>query len=107
MEELMFPVAENDEQIAQVRNNGQAITLPQSMDEFKKLAGVEKLKLQKLPNSGTRVAYVKLPINKRATIVPVWFGESIDTTKEMSVIVYREGERFYALVNNAEDGGEV
>ena len=106
MEETIgFPIEE--ERSEERRNNGQAITLPQTLDEFKKLAGVEKLKLQKLPNAGTRVAYVKLPINKRATIVPVWFGENIDTTKEMSVIVYREGERFYALVNNTEDGGEV
>lgn len=107
MEELIgFPV-ENEERTEMRRNNGQAITLPMSIGELKKLAKTEKLKLQKLPNSGTKVAYVQLPINKRMTIVPVWFGETIDTEAEMSVILYREGDRFYGLVNNVEDGGEL
>lgn len=107
MEELIgFPM-ENEERAEVRRNNGQAITLPMSIDELKKLAKTEKLKLQKLPNSGTKVTYVSLPINKHMTIVPVWFGETIDTTAEMSVILYREGDRFYGLVNNVEDGGEL
>ena len=107
MEDIIgFPV-DNDEREEQNRNNGQAITLPMSIGELKKLAKVEKLKLQKLPNSGTRVAYVSIPINKRATIVPIWIGERVDTDAEMSVVLYREGERFYGLVSNSEDGGEL
>ena len=97
----------DDEREEQTRNNGQAITLPMSLDELKKLAKVEKLKLQKLPNSGTRVAYVKMPINKRMVIMPIWIGERVDTEAEMSVVLYKEGERFYGLVSNSEDGGEL
>lgn len=108
MEELIgFPVENDSNDVNVNRNNGQAITLPMSLDELKKMAGVEKLKRQQLPNSGTKVAYVKIAVNKRATIVPIWFGETIDTTAEMSVILYREGERIYGLVNNVGETDEI
>lgn len=96
----------NDEQEETRRNNGKQISNNMTIDELKKLAKVEKFKINKLPNSDTRIFTVKLAINKHMEFIPVYIGETV-SRENMTVTLYKEGDRFYGLASNMEEDGEL